>query len=216
VAAEGSAGAAPAAALTLFGSRLSLAQAYAQLLATDGIGHGLIGPRELERIWERHLLNSAVISELIPSTCRVVDIGSGAGLPGLALACARPDLHLQLVEPMQRRVDFLSAAVSTLGLDDQVEVVRGRADDRSVVAQVGRAQWVTARAVAPLDRLVRWCLPLLASGGSLLALKGAQAEREIESFSPGLPRSVSRPVELIQCGVGILEEPARVIRIRRT
>jgi 16S rRNA (guanine527-N7)-methyltransferase len=167
-----------AAARTVFGDRLALAEAYARLLMTDGVVRGLIGPREAPRIWERHLINCGVMSDMIPIGASVADVGSGAGLPGIVLAVARPDLTITLVEPLARRTAFLSEAVTALGLDATVTVVRGRAEDLAGGPPVA-ADVVTARAVAPLDRLAGWCLPLAAIGGRLLALKGSSAEEEV-------------------------------------
>jgi 16S rRNA (guanine527-N7)-methyltransferase len=171
--------AAPPAAAALFGDHLDLAVRFADRLATDGVERGLIGPREVERLWDRHILNSAVITELLPVGARVVDVGSGAGLPGLPMAIRRPDLRVDLVEPMLRRTDFLIEVATDLGLGDRVRVIRGRAEEKAVRSRAGAADWVTARAVAPLDRLVKWCLPLLGPGGHLLALKGRTAEFEV-------------------------------------
>src|SRR3954469_18453735 len=165
-------------ASAVFGDRLPLAVRYAELLVTDGVVRGLIGPREAPRIWERHLLNCGVLSEIIPVGASVVDVGSGAGLPGIVLAVARPDLTITLVEPLARRTAFLSEAVTALGLDATVTVVRGRAEDLAGGPPVA-ADVVTARAVPPLDRLAGWCLPLAAVGGRLLALKGASAADEV-------------------------------------
>lgn len=206
----------PPVATALFGARLVLASRYAQLLVTDGITRGLVGPREAGRIWDRHLLNCAVVAELIPENARVVDVGSGAGLPGLVLACARADLRLQLVEPLERRVHFLADAVALLGLESQVEVIRGRADDRVVLERSAGAEFVTSRAVAPLDRLARWCRPLLAAGGRLLAMKGERATEEIATHRSELAR-IGLPVrELALCGCDVLDSPARVVVLERT
>src|SRR5690625_1728114 len=141
----------PDGAADVFGAGLETARRYATLLAGPGVERGLLGPREVDRLWERHLLNCAVLAEVVESGERVVDIGSGAGLPGLALAIARPDLTVTLVEPLLRRSTFLGEAVAELGLP--VAVVRGRAEDAVVLAEVGGADAVTSRAVAPLDRL---------------------------------------------------------------
>jgi 16S rRNA (guanine527-N7)-methyltransferase len=202
---------APACAATVFGARLGLAERLAGLLAGDGVVRGLIGPREADRIWTRHLLNCAVIAELFEPGCRVVDVGSGAGLPGLAVAIARPDLKLDLVEPLQRRVDFLAEAVDTLALTGQVRVVRGRAED--LVAEVGGADWVCARAVAPLDRLVRWCLPLLGSSGRLALIKGAGAADELERHRSALRRAGAGSAEVVTCGAGLVEPPVTVVTV---
>ena len=163
---------------TVFGSALPRAEAYAELLATDGTVRGLIGPREVPRLWDRHLLNSVALTGLIPAGARVVDVGSGAGLPGIPLALARPDLAVTLLEPLARRVAFLDECVSRLELEN-VTVVRGRAEEGPVRRSLGGADVVTARAVAPLEKLAGWCLPLLRPGGRLLAVKGATAADEL-------------------------------------
>jgi 16S rRNA (guanine527-N7)-methyltransferase len=201
----------PASALDVFGERLPLAVAFAQRLATDGVLRGLIGPREVARLWERHLLNCAVITELVPPDARVVDVGSGAGLPGLAMACRRGDLKVDLVESLARRVAFLREVVSVLGVDETVRVVHGRAEDRKVRATVGETEWVTARAVAPLERLVKWCVPLLRRGGTLLAIKGERAGAEVGR----LRRAPGVDVSIVRCGVGTLDTPVTVVAVRR-
>jgi 16S rRNA (guanine527-N7)-methyltransferase len=206
----------PAAAV--FGARtdgLALATAYAEILATTGIEHGVIGPRERDRIWDRHLLNCGVLAELLPTGVRVVDVGSGAGLPGIALACARADLDIVLVEPLERRTKFLNEAIDALGLSAQVRVVRGRADGKEVRRQVGLAPFVTARAVAPLDRLVGWCLPLLRPGGQLLAMKGRRAQDEIDEHRTAVVGLGAGEIELLECGAAVLDEPVRVVSVRR-
>jgi 16S rRNA (guanine527-N7)-methyltransferase len=175
--------AAPPAAVAVFGGAVDSAVAYARLLATDGTVRGLIGPREVPRLWDRHLLNSVAIAPLIPDGARVVDVGSGAGLPGIPLALARPDLTVTLLEPLARRVAFLLECVDRLGLDN-VTVVRGRAEEGPVRRELGGADVVTARAVAPLDRLAGWCLPLLRIGGRLLAMKGSTAAAELAAVQP--------------------------------
>jgi 16S rRNA (guanine527-N7)-methyltransferase len=205
----------PATAATVFGSSLPTAIRYAELLATTGVAHGLIGPREPARIWSRHLLNSAVVAELIPPASRVVDVGSGAGLPGLALALARPDVRVTLVEPLQRRAEFLGQAVVTLDLADRVSVLRGRAEDAETVRTAGNAEVVVARAVARLDRVVRWCLPLLAPGGWLLALKGESAEAELAEHDVAVRRAGGTAAEVTTCGRGLVSPPTVVIRMRR-
>jgi 16S rRNA (guanine527-N7)-methyltransferase len=168
----------PPEARVVFGPAVDAAIEYARLLATEGTVRGLIGPRELPRLWERHLLNSAAIASLVPAGARVVDVGSGAGLPGIPLALARPDLTVTLLEPLARRVAFLTECVDRLGLE-RVTVVRGRAEEGPVRRELGGADVVTARAVAPLDRLAGWCLPLLRPGGLLLAMKGSTAAEEL-------------------------------------
>ena len=177
---------APAEAARLFpGGSLATACRFADLLATDGVVRGLIGPREVPRLWDRHLLNCALLAEAVGRDARVCDVGSGAGLPGLVLAVARPDLEVTLVEPLLRRTTFLSEAVATLGLGDRVRVERARAE-----ALHGRARFdvVTCRAVAPLPRLLAWCMPLVAGRGVLLAMKGRSLPEEIRQARPVLTR----------------------------
>jgi 16S rRNA (guanine527-N7)-methyltransferase len=155
--------------------RLPLAERFAALLADAGVVRGLIGPREAPRLWERHLLNCAVLGELVPEGSTVGDLGSGAGLPGVVLAIARPDVRVTLVEPLLRRTTFLEEAVAGLGLDN-VEVVRGRAE-----ALHGRRRFdvVTSRALAPLERLLGWSMPLVDAHGAMVAMKGSSVEDEI-------------------------------------
>jgi 16S rRNA (guanine527-N7)-methyltransferase len=181
----------PAEALAVFGPATDRAAEYVRLLATDGTVRGLIGPREVPRLWERHLLNSAAIASLVPAGARVVDVGSGAGLPGIPLALARPDLTVTLLEPLARRVAFLTECVDRLGLV-RVTVVRGRAEEGPVRRDLGGADVVTARAVAPLDKLAGWCLPLLRPGGRLLAIKGSTATEELAAVGrlPGAADAV--------------------------
>jgi 16S rRNA (guanine527-N7)-methyltransferase len=194
---------------------LLLACRYAELLTSSGVERGLLGPREASRIWERHLLNCAVVGELLPRAARVVDIGSGAGLPGIVLACARPDLRIDLVEPMARRVTFLEEAVAALALAGRVSVVRGRAEQRAVIRRVAPVAWVTARAVAPLDRLAAWCLPLLKPGGHLLALKGRRGAEELDEHRDAVSRLGGVDQHVVLCGVDLLASPTTVIVIRR-
>lgn len=173
----------PSAAAELFGEDLGRAEAYAGLLATRGAEWGLIGPREVDRVWDRHVLNSVAVAPLVPLGASVVDVGSGAGLPGIPLALGRPDLHVTLLEPLQRRAAFLSGVVEELQLTDRVAVVRGRASetsDRDPLVHHGHYDVVTSRAVAALPRLVQWCEPLMAQGGRIVALKGSSAEQEVE------------------------------------
>lgn len=197
----------PPVAAELF-PRLDLACAYAELLVTVGAEHGVIGPGESDRVWDRHLVNSALVGKLIAAHARVIDVGSGAGLPGLALAIARPDLEVTLVEPLQRRVRFLQHAVEHLGL--AVEVRRARVE--ALPPQI--ADVVTARAVAPLQRLVPLCLPLLKPAGTLLAVKGAQAEAEIRQWraSGAQIKNLEITVERPRAG----REVATVVRVCRT
>jgi 16S rRNA (guanine527-N7)-methyltransferase len=201
-----------AVAARVFGDRLGLAAEYARLLATDGVLRGLIGPREAPRIWERHLVNCAVMGELIPVGASVVDVGSGAGLPGIVLAVARPDLSIILVEPLARRTAFLSEAVTALGLASTVTVVRGRAED-VVDGPPAGADVVTARAVAALDRLAGWCLPLVRTGGRLLALKGASAADEIAEHRAVIEGLGGADPVLRHCGEGLIDPPTTVVEI---
>ncbi|MEV6634486.1 16S rRNA (guanine(527)-N(7))-methyltransferase RsmG [Actinoplanes sp. NPDC051470] len=196
---------------SIFGSRLPLAVEYASLLVTEGVTRGLIGPREAPRIWERHLDNCAVMSEKIGIGASVVDVGSGAGLPGIVLAVVRPDLRITLVEPLARRTAFLSEAVTHLGLTSTVTVVRGRAEE----VRLDPADVVTARAVAPLDRLVRWCLPLAAVGGRVLALKGSTAAEEATSHAAEVARLGGSAPVVLRCGVGVIEPPTTVVEVVR-
>jgi 16S rRNA (guanine527-N7)-methyltransferase len=205
----------PEHAAAVFGTRMPLAERYAHLLTTDGVCRGVIGPREPERIWSRHLLNCAVVAELFGQHDRLVDVGSGAGLPGIALAVRRPDLRVDLVEPLLRRVEFLHDAVAALGLGEQVRVLRGRAEDPAIVEAAGAAPWVTARAVAPLDRLVRWCLPLLATDGRLALLKGASAAEEIEAHRYALARVGAGETTIVRCGAGLGVPEVTVVTLSR-
>ncbi|WP_328463997.1 16S rRNA (guanine(527)-N(7))-methyltransferase RsmG [Actinoplanes sp. NBC_00393] len=200
-----------AAAAQVFKERLSLAGRYAELLGTEGVVRGLIGPRETPRLWERHLVNCGVMSEIIPFGASVVDVGSGAGLPGIVLAVARPDLAITLVEPLARRTAFLEEAVSTLGLDGNVTVVRGRAEE--VAAHLPGADIVTARAVAALDKLAGWCLPLARTDGRLLALKGASAADEIATHGEAVAALGGGEPVVRLCGVGLIDPPATVVDI---
>lgn len=202
-----------AAAVQFFGDELPAARAYARLLVGDGVVRGLIGPREADRIWDRHLLNCAAIAELIPLETSVTDVGSGAGLPGIVLAVARPDLEVVLVEPLARRTAFLNEAVTILGLADRVTVRRARAEEcTTVLPPVGV---VTARAVAPLDRLASWCLPLAVVGGRLLAIKGAAAAAEVATHAGSVGRLGGAPPVVRRCGVGLLDPPTTVVEIVR-
>ena len=167
---------APPAAAEVFGESLDAARDYAELLAGPGVQRGLIGPREVDRLWERHLLNSAAVSVAVPDSVSVLDVGSGAGLPGIPLALVRADLTVTLVEPLQRRTAFLVEACERLGLDS-VTVRRCRAEE---LAQRS-TDVVVARAVAPLARLLGVTLPLLRPGGRLVALKGRSAEDEVSA-----------------------------------
>ncbi len=201
----------PPAAAQLFGDRLVLAQRYVEALADAGVVRGLIGPRERSRLWSRHVLNSAVLAPLVPGGARVVDVGTGAGLPGIPLAIARPDCTVDLVEPLERRTVFLSEVVESLGLTN-CRVVRGRADE--VVATVGGADVVTSRAVAPLGKLAGWSVPLARAGGQVLALKGASAAGEILRDAAALRRLGLTEVEVVTVGAGIVDPVTYVVRGR--
>ncbi len=191
----------------------SALQAYAELLATVGVDHGLIGPREVPRLWSRHLLNSAVVAEpeagLVAASASVADVGSGAGLPGLVWALARPDLRVTLIEPLLRRANFLQEAVGQLGLHERVLVVRGRGEE--VKAQWGSFDVVTARAVAPLPKLLGSTIPLLKPGGRLLALKGQQAEEELLQAGEVIARFKLREVALKHVGAPWVDPPTTVV-----
>lgn len=193
----------------MFGSRTELAIAYARALATDGVTRGLIGPREAPRLWERHLLNCAVVTDAIREGLDVCDIGSGAGLPGLVMAIRRPDLRVTLVEPLLRRTTFLSEVVQRLGLAN-VEVVRERAE--SLHGGVDFAV-VTSRAVAPLPRLLEWSMPLVRRGGELVAMKGASAEDEVATSTTDLARWGGGAVDVLTLGTGLVNPPTTVIRV---
>lgn len=204
----------PAALAAVFPrERVALLERYAQRLAGDGVVRGLIGPREAPRLWERHLVNCALLAPVLPSGGRVADVGSGAGLPGLVLAIARPDVHVTLIEPLLRRTTFLQEVVDELALDN-VTVHRGRAD---AVHGLHRFDVVTSRAVAPLDGLLAWCMPLVAPRGAMLAMKGEGAEAEIAAAAEvvaGLG-CADPVVELLgtdlDAALGV--EPIRVVRV---
>ena len=204
---------APAAAVAVFGPAIEAATRYVAMLAGDGVLRGLIGPREVSRLWERHVLNSAALAEAVPAGARVVDVGSGAGLPGVPLALARPDLTMTLVEPMARRVEFLQDVVTGLGAPWRI--VRGRAEERSVVRAVGRVDVVTARAVAPLPRLVGWCRGLLAPGTQLIALVGAKAAAEVPGLVPELEAAGMRDVHTRAVGVELGAAATTVVVMTR-
>jgi 16S rRNA (guanine527-N7)-methyltransferase len=202
----------PAAAHRVFGDRLPLAVRYAELLATDGIVRGLIGPREAPRLWDRHLLNCAVLAERIPDGVTVADVGSGAGLPGIVLGVVRPDLRIVLIEPLSRRTVFLDEVVDGLGLD-RVTVLRGRAEE--LAADLDAVDVVTARALAPLDRLATWCLPLLVPGGRVLAMKGSTAAEEVASHGAAVRRRGGSTPVVVQCGSGVVDPPTTVVEFVR-
>jgi 16S rRNA (guanine527-N7)-methyltransferase len=197
-------------AAEVFGAALDQARRYAELLATDGVTRGLIGPRETGRLWDRHLLNCAVVSELLPERGVLVDIGSGAGLPGVVLAMLRPSLQVILLEPLLRRSVFLEECVAELGLSNAT-VLRARAEDKAA-AHI-EADVATARAVAPLDRLAGWAMRLLRPGGELLAIKGQSADEEIAAAQPVLSRLGVRSAEVLQAGHGRVVMATTVVRV---
>jgi 16S rRNA (guanine527-N7)-methyltransferase len=193
----------------VFGDALPLVTAYAGLLMTEATARGLIGPKEVPRLWERHLLNCALITDLVPTGATVCDLGSGAGLPGVVMAIRRPDLTVTLVEPLLRRTTFLDEAVASLGLTN-VEVVRARAD-----ALHGSRTFdvVTARAVAPLDRLSAWALPLVRAGGEFLAMKGSTVQAELESAGPAIRAGRGDVGEIVELGHDVVDPLVRVVRV---
>jgi 16S rRNA (guanine527-N7)-methyltransferase len=193
----------------VFSDALPVAERFAELLATDGVVRGLIGPREVPRLWDRHLVNCALLGLAIPEGVTVCDIGSGAGLPGLVLALRRPDLALTLVEPLLRRTTFLSEAVEALGLGN-VEVVRERAE---ALHGLRTFDVVTSRAVAPLDRLARWSLPLVAPGGMLLAMKGSSAPVEVVQAQKVIHKLGGRGSAVEQYGADLADAPTTVVKV---
>ncbi|GAB3753014.1 16S rRNA (guanine(527)-N(7))-methyltransferase RsmG [Zhihengliuella somnathii] len=198
-----------AAAEQVFGDRLSLAERYVQHLATTGIERGLLGPREVPRLWSRHVLNCAVVTDLIGQGSTVADVGSGAGLPGLTFAMARRDLEVTLIEPLERRCIWLNEVIEDLGLTN-VRVLRGRSEQFFEEVDV---DVVTARAVSALNKLANITLPLLHGQGELLALKGRSAAEEIEKAGKVLKKMGARETEVLTAGATVLEEPTTVVRI---
>jgi 16S rRNA (guanine527-N7)-methyltransferase len=199
---------APPAAVQIFGSAIGLAERYAGLLAGPGVERGLLGPGETARLWDRHLLNCAVVAELVPSPCSLIDLGSGAGLPGIVLAMLLPDVTVTLLEPIARRVTFLQECVEILGMAN-AEVRRGRAED--LAGQLA-ADVVTARAVAPMDKLAGLAVGLLKPGGLVLAIKGSGAAEEVSRARPVLRRLGARDVEVLRAGSGRVDPAATVVR----
>ncbi|HEY2304394.1 MAG TPA: 16S rRNA (guanine(527)-N(7))-methyltransferase RsmG [Streptosporangiaceae bacterium] len=199
----------PAVAREFFGDAADKAEQYAQLLAGVGVERGLLGPNEVPRIWERHLLNSAVVAELVPGPCSLVDLGSGAGLPGIVLALLLPDSEVILLEPALRRATFLEECVAELALAN-ARVVRARAEQ--MVGELA-VDVVTARAVAPLDRLAALAVGLLKPGGILLAIKGAKASAEVRDAEAALRRLGLRDAEVLVAGSGKVDPAATVVRL---
>lgn len=202
----------PGQAAEVFSSRLPLAVRFADWLAGAGVERGLIGPREIPRLWDRHLLNCAVVAPAIPADARIADVGSGAGLPGLVWAIVRPDVHVTLIEPLRRRTTFLEEVTDALALGDQVTIGRGRAEDHPMTSGY---DVVTARAVAAQPKLVRWCLPLVRPGGLMVALKGSRAEEEVRDAASTVRRLGGTDVIVKTYGGDLLEVPTTVIEVRR-
>jgi 16S rRNA (guanine527-N7)-methyltransferase len=191
----------------LYGSQYQTISRYVDILSGDGVDWGLIGPREVDRLWDRHILNSVALADLIPEGVRVADVGSGAGLPGIPLAVLRPDLEVTLMEPLLRRYNFLTHTVEDLGISASVRVVRSRAEDHHETYDV-----VLARALAPLSRLITWCAPLRSLGGTILALKGQSAPAEVEAAK--VPLAAHRlQAEVLTVRASPQSEPTTVVRL---
>lgn len=203
----------PPVAAEIFGERLPAAVRYAEHLATSGVERGLIGPRETDRLWDRHIINCAVVAETVANGARLVDLGSGAGLPGIPLSLARPDLYVVLIEPLARRVEWLYEVIEDLGLP--IEVHRGRAEEKDVRRRWEGADVVTARAVAPLARLAQWGLPLLRPGGTLVAVKGTSASDEVARDAVAVRKAGGGEPRVVRCGVGVIEVPSTVVLVER-
>ena len=197
----------PATAVTVFGDRIALARQYTADLARRGEELGLIGPLELPRLWSRHILNCGIVAPLL-RTGTTGDIGSGVGLPGLVLAIARPDVTLVLIEPMERRVDWLNHEAAELGLDNVV-VIRARAEDTRLEAPLDQ---VTARAVTALSKLIPATTPLLREGGEMIFMKGSRVDAEVEAAAKVIRKARLRDVEILTLGEGIVPEVTRVFR----
>ena len=193
----------------MFGSSLGLAERYAELLAGPAVERGLIGPRETARLWDRHLINCAAVAELIPPGSSLIDLGSGAGLPGVVLAMLLPESAIVLLEPLARRAAFLEECVRALGLGNAA-VRRGRAEE---VAGQLTADVVTARAVAPMQRLAAMALPLVRPGGLVLAIKGAAAAQELAAAGPVLRRLGVQDAAVVEAGRGKVSPPPTVVRL---
>jgi 16S rRNA (guanine527-N7)-methyltransferase len=200
---------APPAAQMMFGPSLGRAEQYAEMLAGPGVERGILGPREVPRLWDRHLMNCAAVAELVPHPCSLVDIGSGAGLPGIVLALLLPDVQIVLLEPMLRRASFLEECTAQLGLANTA-VCRSRAQEAAgtVIADVA-----TARAVAPMERLAGLALSLVRPGGLVLAIKGAGAAEETERAATALRRAGARDVAVVRVGSGKVSPPTVVVRM---
>ncbi|WP_394281759.1 16S rRNA (guanine(527)-N(7))-methyltransferase RsmG [Corynebacterium sp.] len=200
----------PDVAKQIFGDRLALVEQYHDSLATTAAERGFIGPKEVSRLWSRHILNCAIISEAFDEGLRVADIGSGAGLPGIPLAIARPDLSITLIEPLLKRSTYLGEVKEQLGLDN-VTVIRGRAEDQKLEP----FDVVTSRAVAPLGKLAGWSLPLAKKGGAMVAMKGASVAEELERDAAQIKKAGGGEATIFTVGDDVLEEPSTLIRIER-
>jgi 16S rRNA (guanine527-N7)-methyltransferase len=198
----------PAQAAVIFGAQIDQARAYFKALVRDGDLLGLLGPREMPKLWTRHILNSAVVAELVQSGQSVADVGSGAGLPGIPMALAQPGAHFTLIEPMERRSDWLKQMVQDLALTN-VTVNRARAEEVGEVFDV-----VTARAVSALPKLLKMCVPLTRHGGEIIALKGSKAGEEIEESKKLQKKLGIANFEIILCGQQLLVEPTLVVRTK--
>ena len=198
----------PIEAKAIFGDRIELARAYAAALARDSDTLGLLGPRELSILWSRHILNSAVVAELVPAGASVADVGSGAGLPGIPMAIAQPNAHFTLIEPMERRSDWLIAVIEELGLTN-VTVKRARAEEVGDVFDI-----VTARAVSALPKLLRLTVDLTRSGGEILALKGSKAAEEVAEAQKLSKKLKLASFEILTVGAEHLADPTTVVRTR--
>lgn len=197
-----------------FGEGADVARQYHGWLAEHATVRGLIGPREVPRLWDRHILNCVALADVIPQGAVVADVGSGAGLPGIPLAIARPDVSVILIEPLLRRSTFLDEVVADLGLAN-VRVVRGRAEDKAVRKEVGLVDVVTSRAVAPLGKLAGWSLPLVRTGGRMIAMKGSSAAEEIARDAKVIRKSKGATPEIVEVGVGLVDTPTFVVDIRK-
>ena len=197
----------PESAKAIFGPQIDKARAFAQKLANDSDDLGLLGPRELDKLWSRHILNSAVVSETVHPGDHVADVGSGAGLPGIPMAIAMPEAHFVLIEPMERRSNWMIEVIEELGLTN-AEVIKARAEEVTDL----KFDIVTARAVAALDKLLRLCVPLLKPGGSLVALKGSKASEEIEAAKKLQKKLGIASFEIQICGEKFLAEPTSVVK----
>jgi 16S rRNA (guanine527-N7)-methyltransferase len=198
----------PESAARIFGTGIEKARTYTAALVRDGETLGLLGPREYPRIWTRHVLNSAVVAELVPAGATVADVGSGAGLPGIPMAIAQPEAQYVLIEPMERRSDWLKQQVEELGLEN-VRVLRNRAEEVGEVFDI-----VTARALKAMPQLLRMCVPMTKNGGEIIALKGARAGEEIEEAKPLMKKLGIEKFDIVFTGEQFLDEPTRVVRTK--